>query len=153
LLPKDVLSLVQGGGDVGSELVASDVDLVVFTGSVATGRKIAVRCAERLVPCSLELGGKDAAIVLGDCNLERTARGVIWGAFTNAGQNCASIERVYVDKTIADAFVKRVVELVKELRPGVDTAVLTTERQCALVRRHVDEAVAAGAELLVGGPP
>ena len=153
LLPEGVLQLVQGGGDVGAALASADVDLVVFTGSVETGRKIAVACAERLVPTSLELGGKDAAIVLADCNLERTARGVVWGAFTNAGQNCASIERVYVEKAIADRFVERVVALTKELRPGIDTAVLTTERQCAIVRRHLDEAVSGGAEILAGGPP
>ena len=153
LLPEGVLQLVQGGGDVGAALVAADVDLVVFTGSVATGRRIAVACAERLVPCSLELGGKDAAIVLADCNLERTARGLVWGAFTNAGQNCASVERVYVEKAIADKLVERVVALTKELRPGVDTAVLTTARQCDVVRGHLDEAVAGGAEILAGGAP
>lgn len=153
LLPDGVLELVQGGGDVGAALVGADVDLVVFTGSVATGRKIAVACAQRLIPASLELGGKDAAIVLADCNLERTANGVVWGSFTNAGQSCASIERVYVEKAIADRFIERVVALTKELRPGVDTAVLTTERQCALVRRHLAEAVASGAEILTGGPP
>jgi acyl-CoA reductase-like NAD-dependent aldehyde dehydrogenase len=153
LLPDGVLGVVQGGGDIGAALVQAGVDLVVFTGSVATGRKIAVACAEQLIPASLELGGKDAAIVLADCNLERAARGVVWGAFTNAGQNCASVERVYVEKAIADRFIERAVALTRELRPGIDTAVLTTERQCATVRRHLDEAVAAGAEILAGGAP
>ena len=153
LLPNDVLCLVQGGGDVGAALVDAEVDVVVFTGSVATGRRIAVKCAEKLIPCSLELGGKDAAIVLEDCNLERTARGLVWGAFTNAGQNCASIERVYVHKAIAAQLTERVVALTKELRPGVDTAMLTTERQCAIVRKHLDEALKSGAELLTGGAP
>jgi acyl-CoA reductase-like NAD-dependent aldehyde dehydrogenase len=153
LLPEGLLTLVQGGRELGAALVAADVDLVVFTGSVATGRKIAVACAERLVPCSLELGGKDAAIVLKDCNLERTARGLVWGAFTNAGQNCASIERVYVERAIADKLIARVVELTKELRPGVDTAVLTTAAQCAIVRDHLAKAVEAGAEILAGGAP
>jgi acyl-CoA reductase-like NAD-dependent aldehyde dehydrogenase len=153
VLPADVLQIVQGGGDLGAALVGSEVDLVVFTGSVATGRRIAVACAEKLVPCSLELGGKDAAIVLRDCNLERTARGLVWGAFTNAGQNCASIERVYVERAVADKLVARVVELTKELRPGVDTALLTTARQADLVRRHLDAALASGAELLAGGAP
>jgi acyl-CoA reductase-like NAD-dependent aldehyde dehydrogenase len=153
LLPEGVLELVQGGGDVGSALVEAGADVVVFTGSVATGRRIAVACAERLVPCSLELGGKDAAIVLADCDLERTARGLTWGAFTNAGQSCASIERVYVEKAIADKLVARVVALTKELRPGVDTAVITTARQAEIVRRHLDLALASGAELLAGGAP
>ncbi len=153
ILPAHVLELVQGGGDVGAAIVEAGVDLVVFTGSVATGKKIAVACAERLIPCSLELGGKDAAIVLADCNLERTANGLVWGAFTNAGQNCASIERVYVEKSIAEPLLARVVALTKELRPGIDTAVMTTDKQCAIVRRHLAEATGAGAEVLAGGAP
>ena len=153
LLPEGVLQIVQGGADVGQALLADGVDLVVFTGSVATGRRIAVACAERLIPTSLELGGKDAAIVLKDCNVERTARGLVWGAFTNAGQNCASIERVYVDKAVADKLVPRVVALTKELRPGVDTGVLTTTRQCDVVRAQLAEAIASGAEVLAGGAP
>lgn len=153
LLPVGVLSVAQGGADVGAALVEADVDLVAFTGSVATGRKIAVACAERLIPTSLELGGKDSAIVLGDCDLERAAHGVIWGAFTNAGQNCASIERVYVEKAIADRFTERVVALTRELRPGIDTAVITTARQAEIVRRHLTEAIACGAEVLSGGAP
>lgn len=152
LLPEGLLALVQGGGDVGAAVV-DEADIVVFTGSVATGRRVAVRCAERLIPCSLELGGKDAAIVLADAPIERTANGIVWGAFTNAGQNCASIERVYVDRKIADKLVPRLVELTKKLEPGRDTAVLTTSRQCDIVRRHLAEAEAAGAEVLAGGAP
>jgi len=133
--------------------VRADVDLVVFTGSVATGRRIAVACAEKLIPCSLELGGKDAAIVLADCDLERSARGIVWGAFTNAGQNCASIERVYVERSIADKMIAKLSEHSRALRPGVDTAVLTTAAQCAIVRRHLEEALDKGAELCAGGAP
>jgi acyl-CoA reductase-like NAD-dependent aldehyde dehydrogenase len=153
VLPEGVLQLAQGGADVGAALCEAEVDLIVFTGSVATGRRIAVACAERLVPCSLELGGKDAAIVLSDCNLERTARGIVWGAFTNAGQSCASIERVYVVQKIADQLIGRIVAITKELRAGVDTGVLTTARQGAIVRRHLEEATAQGAEILTGGLP
>lgn len=153
LVPEGLLGLAQGGGDVGEALIDAGIDACVFTGSVATGKRVAVRCAEHLIPCSLELGGKDAAIVLRDANLERTARGLIWGAFTNAGQNCASIERVYVERPVADALITRVVALTKELKPGTDTAVLTTQRQCAIVRRHLQEAVDAGAEILAGGAP
>ena len=154
LLPDGLLQLVQGGGDVGGALVqAEGVDLVVFTGSVATGRRIAVACAERLIPCSLELGGKDAAIALKDCDLERTANGIVWGAFTNAGQNCAAVERVYIERSIADALIPKIVAAAKALRPGLDTAMITTQKQCALVRRHLAEAVAAGGELLAGGAP
>ncbi|EYF00703.1 aldehyde dehydrogenase family protein [Chondromyces apiculatus] len=153
LLPAGLLQLAQGGSDVGTAIIDAGVDLVVFTGSVATGRKVAVSCAERFIPVSLELGGKDAAIVLSDCNLERAARGIVWGAFTNAGQNCASIERVYVERPVAERFIDRVSALTRELKPGVDTAVLTTARQCAIVRKHLAEAEAGGAEVLVGGAP
>jgi acyl-CoA reductase-like NAD-dependent aldehyde dehydrogenase len=153
LLPEGLLTLVQGGRDVGSALVRAGVDLVVFTGSVASGRAIAVACAEQLIPCSLELGGKDAAIVLQDANLERTARGLVWGAFTNAGQSCASIERVYVEEPIANRLVAAIVDHVAALQAGRDTAVLTTARQCDVIRRHLAEAIANGAEVLAGGPP
>ncbi|WP_437281898.1 aldehyde dehydrogenase family protein [Sorangium sp. So ce375] len=153
LLPEGVLAVAQGGGDVGAALVGAGVDLVVFTGSVATGKKIAVACAEQLVPTSLELGGKDSAIVLGDCDLERAARGVLWGAFTNAGQNCASIERVYVERSIADRFIARVVTLTGQLRAGVDVGVMTTARQAELVQRQLEAAVESGAEILAGGAP
>jgi acyl-CoA reductase-like NAD-dependent aldehyde dehydrogenase len=151
ILPDGVLELVQGGGDAAEAILDAGVDAVIFTGSVATGKRVAVACAERLIPCAMELGGKDAAIVLADCRLERTARGLVWGAFTNAGQNCASIERVYVERPIAEKLIARVVELTRELRPGIDTGVLTTQKQAAIVQRHVAEAVALGAEVLVGG--
>ncbi|MFO0592118.1 MAG: aldehyde dehydrogenase family protein [Polyangiaceae bacterium] len=153
ILPPGVLELVQGDGEAAQAILDEGVDAVVFTGSVATGRRVAVQCAERLIPCSMELGGKDAAIVLSDCKLERTANGLVWGAFTNAGQNCASIERVYVERPIADQLIAKVVELTNKLRPGVDTARITTAKQAAIVHRHLAEAVAAGAQILAGGAP
>src|SRR5262249_36537755 len=109
LVPADVFSVVQGDGAVGAELVASDVDFVVFTGSSATGRKVAHSCADRLVPCAVELGGKDAAIVLADADLERAANGIVWGAMMNAGQNCGAIERVYVEKSVSAALTEKIV--------------------------------------------
>ena len=151
LLPKGVLILVQGGGEAGGALSSADVDLVVFTGSVATGKKVALACAERLSPCALELGGKDAAIVLADANLDRAANGVVWGALTNAGQNCAAIERVYVEKKVAEAFSAKVVALVKTLRAGADVGPLSTEAQRSIVVRHIDEAKNGGGKLLAGG--
>jgi acyl-CoA reductase-like NAD-dependent aldehyde dehydrogenase len=151
LVPDGVLGLVQGGGEVGAALCSADVDLVVFTGSVATGRKVAHACAERLVPCSLELGGKDAAIVLADADLERAAQGLVWGAMMNAGQNCASVERVYVERQVGDSFTKKVSEVVASLRPGVDVGPLATPAQRAIVARHVEAAKAAGAKILAGG--
>jgi len=151
LVPEGVLQLVQGDGGLGKALVDGDVDLVVFTGSVPTGRAIAMACAERFIPCSLELGGKDAAIVLEDCDQERAAQGVVWGAFTNAGQNCAAIERVYVQESIAEPFIERVVAITESLRPGVDTAFMTTSAQRDKVRAHLEAAVEAGGEVLTGG--
>jgi acyl-CoA reductase-like NAD-dependent aldehyde dehydrogenase len=151
LVPDGLLGLVQGGGDTGAALCAADVDLVVFTGSVATGRKVAHACAERLVPCALELGGKDAAIVLADADLERAANGVVWGAMMNAGQNCASIERVYVDRKVGEAFTRKVRDAVAALRAGIDVGPLATAAQRAIVARHVEAAMAAGAEVLAGG--
>jgi acyl-CoA reductase-like NAD-dependent aldehyde dehydrogenase len=151
LLPDGLLGLVQGAGDVGAALCGADVDLVVFTGSVSTGRKVAHACAERLVPCSLELGGKDAAIVLADADLERAANGIVWGAMMNAGQNCASVERVYVDRKVGEEFVRRACEVVGSLRPGVDVGPLATTGQRAVVARHVGEAKVGGAKVLAGG--
>jgi acyl-CoA reductase-like NAD-dependent aldehyde dehydrogenase len=150
LVPDGLFQVVQGGGEIGGALCSAEIDLVCFTGSVATGRKVARACADRLVPCSLELGGKDAAIVLADANLDRAANGVVWGALANAGQNCAAIERVYVERSIADAFTKKVVEAVKALRAREDVGPLATERQCAIVRAHVGDAVAKGARVLAG---
>ena len=151
LVPDGVLGLVQGAGEVGAALCAADVDLVVFTGSVATGRKVAHACAEKLIPCSLELGGKDAAIVLADANLDRAANGVVWGAMMNAGQNCASVERVYVVRSVGEAFTEKVCAAVKALRPGVDVGPLATAAQRAIVAGHVDAAKAAGGKILAGG--
>ena len=151
ILPPGVLTLVQGAGDVGAALIEAGPNLVVFTGSVATGRRIAEAAAKKLIPVSLELGGKDAAIVLADADVERTARGLVWGAFNNAGQNCASIERVYVEKTNARKLIERIVALTSTLRAGDDVGPLTTEAQLGIVRRHVEAAQAAGATIRCGG--
>lgn len=151
LLPHDVLTLVQGAGEVGAALVESKPDLVVFTGSVPTGRRIAEACAKNLVPVSLELGGKDAAIVLEDADLERTARGLVWGAFNNAGQSCASIERVYVHQKIATPLIDKMVAFTKQLRLGEDVGPLTTRAQLETVQRHVEDAEKSGARVLCGG--
>jgi succinate-semialdehyde dehydrogenase/glutarate-semialdehyde dehydrogenase len=134
-----------------------DVVKVLFTGSVDIGRHVARRCAERLVPAQLELGGKDAAVVAADAHLERTARGVVWGAFVNTGQTCASIERLYVERPIHDRLLARIVELTGKLKVGnpadhdVDLGPLTTKGQLDIVARQVEEAKAAGARALTGG--
>ena len=150
-LPEGLVEVVQGGGEVGGDLIRSGVDKVVFTGGVATGRRVAVACAERLIPCSLELGSKDPALVLADADLERAANGIVWGAFHNAGQDCASVERVYVDQSIFDRFVERVVDATRALRAGDDVGPLITAEALAKVEAQVADAVAGGATVLCGG--
>lgn len=156
VLPAGLVGLVQGRGDIGAALV-DHVDGIVFTGSVPSGRKVAVRAAERLIPSSVELGGKDAAIVLADCDVERTAIGVAQWAMHNAGQNCAAIERVYVEEPVADRFVEVLGKVVSRLRVSVgdgaasDLGPLQNEQQLGIVERHVDAAKQAGAVVVCGG--
>ncbi|MGZ3422123.1 MAG: aldehyde dehydrogenase family protein, partial [Polyangiales bacterium] len=151
LIPDGLLALVQGAGDVGAALIAASPDVVIFTGSVSTGRKIAEAAARMLVPVSLELGGKDAAIVLEDADLERSARGIVWGAFNNAGQNCASIERVYVHEKVAAPLIEKMVAFARSLRIGEDVGSLTTKAQLDIVEKHIESAREKGAEVLTGG--
>lgn len=152
-IPAGLLALTDASREAGEALARAEVDRLVFTGSVATGRKVAAAAAARLTPCSLELGGKDAAIVLADCDLARTAAGIAWGAFYNAGQNCASVERVFVERPIAAAFADAVVARARALRtgPGGDLPPLATERQVEKVAAHVADAVSRGARVLTGG--
>ena len=153
----EVLECLTGGGAAGAALV-DEADYIQFTGSTRTGRKIAQRAAERLIPYSLELGGKDAMIVLADADLERAANGAVWGAMANTGQACTSVERVYVEEPVYGQFVALVAERVRGLRRGADgkafdadVGPLSSEGQLAIVERHVSEALAKGARALVGG--
>jgi succinate-semialdehyde dehydrogenase/glutarate-semialdehyde dehydrogenase len=133
------------------------VGKIVFTGSVATGRKVMIGAARNLTPVVLELGGKDAAVVCRDADLDRASRGIVWGAFVNAGQTCASVERVYVERPVAEEFLRRVVEQTRGLRQGdpaqgeVDVGPMTMERQRRIVEDHVADAVQRGARVLTGG--
>ena len=154
-----VLALTTGYAETGAAVIAN-ADCVHFTGSTATGRKVAVACAERLIPCSLELGGKDPAIVLADADLERAAAGIAWGGMFNSGQVCVSVERVYVEAPVYDEFVARLTEAVAGLRQGkdddkyrFDVGAMATAAQRDIVARHVDDAVAAGARVTTGGRP
>ncbi len=149
-----VLDLVTGYGDTGAALI-DNVDYVQFTGSTATGRRVAVACAQRLIPYSLELGGKDPAIVLADADLERAANGIAWGGLFNSGQVCVSVERVYVEAPVYDEFVDKLAAKVRAVSQGTDrdTGAMATEAQRDLVARHVDEATATGARVLAGGKP
>ncbi|HLF82999.1 MAG TPA: aldehyde dehydrogenase family protein [Blastocatellia bacterium] len=155
--PEAVLEVVQGDGSTGAALVDSSVDKIFFTGSVRTGKKIAESAAKRLLPAVLELGGKDAMIVLEDAPFERTVKGAVWGAFMNCGQVCASVERLYVTEPIAERFIAAVVGEVKKLRIGApsgcstDVGPLTNENQLNVVSDHVGDALAKGARVLTGG--
>ncbi|HXN82206.1 MAG TPA: aldehyde dehydrogenase family protein [Myxococcales bacterium] len=156
-VPRGLVQVVQGRGEVGAALVQSGVDMVVFTGSVATGRKVNVAAAERMIPCVLELGGKDPAIVLPDADLDATAKKVAWGAFANSGQTCAAIERVYAHESILEPLTEKIVQIARSLRQGepnrhdVDVGAMTTQMQVDVVRRHLDEATARGASVRAGG--
>ena len=153
-VPEDVVQVLHGDGETGAALVDSELDKVCFTGSVATGRKIASACAARFVPCTLELGGKDAMIVCADADLERAAAGAVYLSMFNTGQVCMSVERIYVVESVAEEFIGLVARKAAEVRYGpgdTDMGPLFWDRQLDLVARHVTEARAAGAEILVGG--
>jgi len=154
-LPRDVVNIVEGDGETGAALVESGVDKISFTGSVRTGRKIGEACGRNLIPCTLELGGKDAMVVCADADLERAANGAVFGAFMNTGQFCCGTERVYVVDAVADEFIERVVAKVESLVQGFegeyDIGPMIWPQQIEVVERHVNEAVAAGATVRCGG--
>ena len=156
-LPEFVFTATHGGSATGEALLNSSVDKIVFTGSVGIGSHVAEVCARRLIPCTLELGGKDPAIVTEDADIENAASGVVWGAFTNAGQCCASIERAYVHEKIFNKFVNLVVEKTMKLHvgnglnPNTDIGPMTTLSQLQTVEVHVEEARSRGAKILCGG--
>ncbi|MEV0547798.1 aldehyde dehydrogenase family protein [Nocardia salmonicida] len=152
-----VFKVVTGAGATGAAVV-ENTDYIQFTGSTATGRKIAAACAERMVPYSLELGGKDPAIVLADADIDRAAHGIAFGGMFNAGQVCISVERVYVEAPVYDEFVTKLTAAVAALRQGADgressndVGALANENQVLIVQRHVDDAIAAGARVTTGG--
>jgi acyl-CoA reductase-like NAD-dependent aldehyde dehydrogenase len=154
----DVFVVANGpGATVGSALVDS-VDMLHFTGSTEVGRRLAEQGAKRLLPITLELGGKDPMIVLRDANLERAANAAVWGALQNAGQTCISIERVYVESDAYEPFVAKVVEKVARLRQGppggpdeVEIGAVTSPEQVEVVEEHIRDAVEKGAKVEVGG--
>lgn len=153
-----VLDVAIGAGATGAAVV-DEVDMVQFTGSTRTGRAIGIRAAERLIPCSLELGGKDAMLVLDDADIYRAAKAAVWGSMFNSGQACISVERAYVHDRVYDEFVKKVVSRVEQLRQGTDVdksfsydlGALATPAQLDIVQRHVDDALSKGARALTGG--
>ena len=158
-LPQQLWQVVLGEpGDIGNTLI-DEADYVGFTGSTAAGKVIAERAAQRLTGCSLELGGKNPMLVLGDADLAKTARTAVRACFANAGQLCVSTERIYVDASVHDKFVELFAEQVRQLRLSADldftadVGSLTSERQLSRVTEHVEAAVEAGATVVAGGKP
>ncbi len=155
--PPGVVQVIQGRADVGATLIEAAPDKIIFTGSVATGKRVAEECARRLIPCILELGGKDAMIVLADADLEVASSAAVWGSFTNCGQACLSVERIYVEGEVAEGFAECCASKTRLLKmgPGSDPH---TEIGPMIRPVHVDrveeqlrEAIARGARILAGG--
>lgn len=156
-LPKGVLNLIVGNQNQGRKLVASNVDMVSFQGSSKAGQEISVKCAKKQIKCVLELGGKDAAIITEDCDIERAVNGVMFGAFCNAGQVCVASELVYVHEKIYDEFLEKLLTRVKALKigsgddPTSDIVSISSNMQIQKIRKHVQDAIDKGATLLTGG--
>ena len=156
-LPNGVANFIYGGGAAAKKLINGNIDKVIFTGSVEVGKEIAENCAKRLLPVTLELGGKDPAIVLKSCNLDYACGGILWGALSNSGQACASIERVYVQSEIYNAFIERITTMVKQLKIGdpfndeTDIGPLINEEQIKKAETHISDAINKGAQLHCGG--
>jgi acyl-CoA reductase-like NAD-dependent aldehyde dehydrogenase len=155
--PEGLVEIVTGDGSTGAALVEAGVDKIMFTGSVATGKRVAEAAARHLIPVVLELGGKDPMVVLDDANLVNAARAAVWGGFANAGQACASIERCYVHESVAQEFTKLVVDETRKLRVGppagdeIDVGSMTNERQLHIVEDHIQDAIEQGARVETGG--
>jgi len=154
-LPEGVLQVLTGDGETGAALCEVGVDKITFTGSAATGRKVAQACARQLIPCTLELGGKDPMIVCDDADIESAAAGAIAGAYMNTGQYCCGTERVYVVESVADAFIEEVVKRAAALRQGdkgeSDVGAIFWPRQMEIIESHMADAVAKGGTVRVGG--
>ncbi len=157
-LPEGLVRVVHGGGAVGEALARSSVGKVFFTGSVEVGRHVGEVCAAELKGSVLELGGKDPMIVCADADLDNAVSGAIWGGFANAGQTCSGIERVYVEREVADRFIAGVhreaaaLTVGEPLEWGTEIGPMTSEGQYEIVVELIEDAVAAGATKLCGGP-
>jgi acyl-CoA reductase-like NAD-dependent aldehyde dehydrogenase len=160
-LPDGVLQVVNGGAEVGAQVV-DEADMIFFTGSQATGRRVAARAGERLIPCVLELGGKSPFIVLADADLEAAARAAVWSAFAGAGQTCIRAERIIVEECVADELERLLLRETQALRQGVDRSRDRTQidvdvgatifpPQLVVLERQLADALARGARLAAGG--
>ena len=158
-MPPDVFQVATGDGSTGAALIAH-VDCLMFTGSTRTGKAVMKAAADALIPCYLELGGKDPMIVCADADIERAANAAAYYSMSNAGQVCISVERVYVEEPVYDRFVGLVTEKVRALRQGeptgegtVDVGAVIFPPQLDIIDAHVKDAVAKGAKVLTGGHP
>ncbi|MER7274869.1 aldehyde dehydrogenase family protein [Dactylosporangium sp. NPDC000244] len=156
LLPdQPVLQVVTGDGGTGAALSRAAVDKIAFTGSAATARAVMAACAERLTPVVIEGGGKDALIVTADADLDAAAAAAVFGGLGNAGQTCAGVERVYVERAVHEPFVAKLAGLMQQVRPGAEPEAaygpMSTPTQAAIVQRHISDAISGGARAVVGG--
>ncbi len=156
-LPEDLFGVVHGHGEVGQALIEGGIQKLIFTGGVETGKKVAAACGANLVPCVIELGGKAPLLACADCDVERTARAIVFGGFVNSGQVCISVERVYAHASIHDKLVGRVRALTDELRQGdpateaVDIGAIIFPKQIEIAEAHIADAVKKGARIVTGG--
>lgn len=154
-LPDGLVQVLLGDGETGAALIDSGVDKISFTGSVATGRKVGAACGRNLIPCTLELGGKDPMVVCADADIDRAVGGAVFGGMMNGGQFCSSTERIYVVKAVADEFIGKLKEKMAALKVGhegeFDIGPFISTRQLEIVEEHVNDAIARGATALVGG--
>jgi acyl-CoA reductase-like NAD-dependent aldehyde dehydrogenase len=156
-VPEEIFQVVVGDGATGAALLDSEIDKLIFTGSVPTGKRIAQAAAGRLLPVVLELGGKDPMLVLEDANLDVAASAAVWGAFVNAGQTCLAVERCYVHRSLYPKFLELCVGKTRQLRvgdgldPKTDVGPMIHERQLRIVEGQVNEAMTRGARTLIGG--
>jgi succinate-semialdehyde dehydrogenase/glutarate-semialdehyde dehydrogenase len=157
--PTDLVTVVQGGGEVGQAMIDAAPDKILFTGSVATGRRVAEACARKLIPTVLELGGKDAMIVLGDADLDVASSAAVWGSYTNCGQVCLAVERLFVEQSASEKFVRLCVEKTKKLKlgpgsdPTTDVGPLIRAQNVKRMSELIQDAVERGAKVLCGGNP
>jgi acyl-CoA reductase-like NAD-dependent aldehyde dehydrogenase len=156
-LPPHVYNVVTGDGATGAALIDA-VDVVMFTGSTATGKRVMERAAQTLTPVSLELGGKDPMIVCADADLERAANTAVFAGLQNSGQTCISVERVYVEAPVYDEFLAKVIAKVRELRQGIpgpagstEIGAITMAAQSDIIEAHIGDAVSKGAQIMTGG--
>jgi succinate-semialdehyde dehydrogenase/glutarate-semialdehyde dehydrogenase len=156
-LPEDVFQVVTGYGPTGAALIDAGIQFLVFTGGVATGKRVAAACGERLIPCVMELGGKAPLVACSDADVERTARAITFGGFSNCGQVCISVERVYAHRDVHDRILDRVVELTRDLKQGdpakdvVDVGAIIFAPQIEIAEKHIADAVTKGAVVKAGG--